>query len=74
MLLHAHLPVNESRGNNPTCAVDRPYIDPVPHALPVPGEDGAPQSVSPLVFDVCIGLVLLGLLFIWWPILQGVRL
>lgn len=73
MLLHAYLPVNETKGNNPTL-VERPYIDPVPAELPVPGEDGEPQSISPLVFDVCLGLVALTALWVWWPILQGVRL
>lgn len=73
MLLHAYLPVNESQGKNPTL-VERPYIDPVPSPLPVPGEDGAAQSVSPLIFDICLGLVALAALWVWWPILQAVRL
>lgn len=73
MLFHAYLPVNETKADNQV-AVERPYIDPVPYVLPVPGEDGEPQSVSSLVFDCSIAMVALGALIVWWPILQAVRL
>lgn len=74
MFMDACSPVNDSGTNSPVERVERPYIDPVPCVLPVPGEDGEPQSVSNLAFHCCLGLVVLGLLIIWWPILQAVRL
>lgn len=72
MLLHAHLPVNESAAQADT-PVEQPYIDQTPAELQVqaPGEDGEPQSIRPLIFDCCIGLIALAALYIWWPVLQA---
>ena len=71
MLLHAYLPVNETRAHSPAETAQDTNVDAGPVVLPVPGEDGEPQSVAPLVFDCCFAMVVLALLFVLWPILQA---
>lgn len=73
MFTGSYLPVNAPTANSPVADVERPYIDPIPDCIPVPGEDGERQSVSNLVFDCCLAAVALAALIVFWPVLQAVH-
>jgi hypothetical protein len=64
MFIDAYELVNESGANSSLAPVVAPQIEQDALAVPVPGEDGEPQSVSGPAFDTVFSLIALGALMV----------